>query len=143
MIKVASLFSQILSTIRTAVNFDNLVAKHEAEKNAKGFESKTQLVSMLFCHLAKADSLREIVNGLACCNGKMSHIGLKKAPSRSTLSYANAHRPAALFEDLFWTLNNHFRSTTGLGHRKTKFRFKNKLFSFDSTTISLCLSLFP
>ena len=143
MIKVASLFSQILSTIRTAVNFDNLVAKHEAEKRAKGFESKSQLIAMLFCHLARADSLREIVNGLACCNGKMSHLGLKKAPSRSTLSYANAHRPASLYEDLFWSLSNHFRSTTGLGHRKTKFRFKNKLYSFDSTTISLCLSLFP
>ncbi len=142
MITSMSLFSQILSEIRTAVNFDNLVAKHQAEKNSKGFESKTQLVSMLFCHLAKADSLREIVNGLACCNGKMSHIGLTKAPSRSTLSYANAHRPAALFEELFWSLSDHFRSTTGLGHRKTKFNFKNKLFSFDSTTISLCLSLF-
>ena len=140
MIKAASLFSQILSTIRTAANFDNLVAKHEAEKNAKGFESKTQLVSMLFCHLAKADSLREIVNGLACCNGMMSHIGLKKAPSRSSLSYAisrrptrrfpessrslrlfiNAHRPPALFEEFFWTLNNHIRSTTGRGPRKAK-----------------------
>ena len=54
MIKVASLFNQILSTIRTAVDFDNLVAKHEAEKNSKGFESKAQLVSMLFGHLAKA-----------------------------------------------------------------------------------------
>ena len=43
MIKVTSLFSQILSTIRTAVNFDNLVAKHEAEKNSKGFESKESL----------------------------------------------------------------------------------------------------
>ena len=93
----------------------------------------------------------------------MSHIGLKKAPSRSSLSYAisrrptrrfpessrslrlfiNAHRPAALFEEFFRILNNHFRSTTGLGHRKAKFRFKNRLFSFDSTTISLCLSLFP
>jgi|GEM_PF-2603872 len=37
MIKVASLFSQILSTIRTAVNFDNLVARHEAEKNSKRY----------------------------------------------------------------------------------------------------------
>ena len=86
MIKAASLFSQILSTIRIAANFDNLVAKHEAEKNAKGFESKTQLVSMLFCHLAKADSLREIAGGLACCNGMMFHIGLKKAHRRSSPS---------------------------------------------------------
>jgi len=63
MIKPASPFSQIISTIRTAANFDNLVAKHEAEKNAKGFESKTQLLSMLFRHPAKADSLREIAGG--------------------------------------------------------------------------------
>jgi len=41
MIKAASLFSQILSTIRTAANFDNLVAKHEAEKNAKGTSHPT------------------------------------------------------------------------------------------------------
>ena len=71
MIKATSLFSQILSTIRTAVNFDNLVARHEAEKNAKGFESKAQLVSMLFCHFAKADSLREIEIGRASCRERV------------------------------------------------------------------------
>ena len=49
MLKPASLFSQLLSEIFTAVNFDNLVAKWGAERHAKGFRSKTQLVSMLFC----------------------------------------------------------------------------------------------
>jgi hypothetical protein len=48
MLKPASLFSQILSEIFTAVNFDNLVAKWGAERHAKGFRSKTQLISMLF-----------------------------------------------------------------------------------------------
>ena len=143
MLKPASLFSQILSEIFTAVNFDNLVAKWGAERHAKGFRSKTQLISMLFCHLAGADSLREIVNGLSCCNGKLVHLGIKEPPRRSTLSYANNHRKAELFEELFWRLSDHFRSTGSMGCRKKKFRFKNKLLSFDSTTISLCLSLFP
>ena len=143
MLKPASLFSQILSEIFTAVNFDNLVAKWGAERHAKGFRSKAQLISMLFCHLAGADSLREIVNGLSCCNGKLVHLGIKEPPRRSTLSYANNHRKAELFEELFWRLSDHFRSTGSMGCRKKKFRFKNKLLSFDSTTISLCLSLFP
>lgn len=143
MLKPASLFSQILSEIFTAVNFDNLLAKWGAERHAKGFRSKAQLISMLFCHLAGADSLREIVNGLSCCNGKLVHLGIKEPPRRSTLSYANNHRKAELFEELFWRLSDHFRSTGSMGCRKKKFRFKNKLLSFDSTTISLCLSLFP
>jgi hypothetical protein len=58
---------------------------------------------MLFCHLARADSLREICGGLSCCLGKLAHLGVGRAPKRSTLSYANEHRPAALYEDLFWT----------------------------------------
>jgi hypothetical protein len=71
------------------------------------------------------------------------HVGIVRAPCRSTLSYANEHRPAALFEDLFFTALARFREQQGLGTRKHKFRFKNKLLSLDSTTISLCLTMFP
>ncbi len=70
-------------------------------------------------------------------------MGIQNAPNKSTLSYANRHRPAALFEDLFWTLMQRFRDKGQLGARPHKFRFKNKLLSLDSTTVSLCLSLFP
>jgi hypothetical protein len=98
---------------------------------------------MLFCQLGRADSLREICNGLGCCLGRLVHVGITRAPCRSTLSYANEHRPAALFEDLFFTALARFREQQGLGGRMHKFRFKNKLLSLDSTTISLCLSLFP
>jgi len=98
---------------------------------------------MLFCQLGRADSLREICNGLGCCLGRLVHVGIAKAPCRSTLSYANEHRPAALFEDLFFTALTRFREQQGLGTRKHKFRFKNKLLSLDSTTISLCLTMFP
>jgi len=142
MIKVASLFSQLLHHF-PRTEFTQLVAKHQAERRAKGFTCWTQLVSMLFCHMAHADSLREICGGLACCLGKLRHLGIAKAPNKSTLSYANQNRPAALFEELFWTMLQRFRNNGGLGRRKRKFRFKNKLLSLDSTTISLCLNLFP
>ena len=142
MVKTASLFSQLLQQVPRN-EFAKLVSKHEGERAAKGFTCWAQFTAMLFCQLAHADSLREICNGLACCLGKLTHLGINRGPSKSNLSYANIHRPAALFEDLFWTMTDRFRAQGHLGSRKHKFRFKNKLLSLDSTTISLCLSLFP
>ena len=142
MVQVASLFNQLLQHF-PRTEFAALVKKHNAERAAKGFTCWTQLVSMLFCQLGRADSLREICNGLACCLGRLVHLGIATAPRRSTLSYANEHRPAALFEDLFFTALARFRQEQALGGRNRKFRFKNKLLSLDSTTISLCLALFP
>jgi hypothetical protein len=141
MVRTTSLFGQILSHIPRN-EFAGLVAKHRAERYSKGFSSWTQLVAMLFSQLAHADSLREICNGLACCLGKLKHLGVDGAPKRSTLSYANEHRPAALYEELFWTALHRFRGSGMLGKAKP-FRFKNKLLSLDSTTISLCLEVFP
>jgi Domain of unknown function (DUF4372)/Transposase DDE domain len=142
MVQVASLFNQLLDHF-PKLEFDALVREHEADKGAKGFATWTQLVAMLFCQLARADSLREICNGLACSQGKLIHLGISQAPNKSTLSYANAHRPAALFEDLFWKTAGRFREQQALGGRRAKFRFKNKLLSLDSTTITLCLEMFP
>ena len=142
MVQAASLFNQLLQHF-PRLEFGSLVKKHKAEHGAKGFTCWTQFVSMTFCQLAHADSLREICNGLACSEGKLVHLGVNKAPNKSTLSYANEHRPAALFEDLFYMRMRYFREHQDLGGRKAKFRFKNKLLSLDSTTISLCLDLFP
>ena len=142
MVQAMSLFNQLLQHF-PSLEFATLVKKHNAERAAKGFSCRTQLVAMLFCQLAHADSLREICNGLACCLGKLVHLGIRVAPNKSTLSYANQHRPAKLYEDLFYTALARFRDEKGLGLRKQKFRFKNKLLSLDSTTISLCLEMFP
>ena len=65
---------------------------------------------MLFCQMAAANSLREISGGLATAMGKLVHLGLRSAPARSTLSYANAKRPWQVFEtvliryDIFRTI---------------------------------------
>lgn len=142
MVQVASLFNQLLHHF-PRLEFAGLVKKHHAERAAKGFNCWDQFVAMLFCQLAHADSLREICNGLGCCLGKLVHLGIAKAPPKSTLSYANHHRPAALFQDLFYTALQRFRDHQDLGKRKRKFRFKNKLLSLDATTLDLCLALFP
>jgi hypothetical protein len=142
MVQVASLFNQLLQHF-PRLEFGTLVKKHKAERAAKGFDCWTQFVAMMFCQLAHTDSLREICNGLACCAGKLVHLGVGQAPNKSTLSYANQHRPAGLYQDLFYTVLARFRNEEGLGARKARFRFKNKLLSLDSTTITLCLTLFP
>lgn len=142
MVKVSSLFSQLLKLIPRE-KFEVIVAGHQAEKHSKGFKCWTQLVSMLFCHLAKAESLRDICNGLSCCQGKLNHLGVADAPKKSTLSYANENRPSAVYQDLFWTLMDRFRNLGLRVGKKSKFKFKNKLLSLDSTVITLCLSLFP
>ena len=136
------LFSQLLAHFPRA-EFASLVRKHQAERHAKGFSCYTQFVAMLFCHLARAESLREICYGLRSCGGKLRHLGLTRAPARSSLSYANRHRPAELYRDLFYTLLDRIRSQTGLIPQRHRFRFKNPLLSLDATVISLSLGLFP
>lgn len=140
MVRHASLFSQLVALFNRT-RFSELVFRHQAERYAKGFSCWEQFVSMLFCQIAQAKSLREISGGLKSCLGKLRHLGVKVAPNKSTLSYANAHRPWQLFEDLFYQSLDWCR-VAAPGKIK-KFRFKNKLLSMDSSTISLCLSLFP
>ena len=141
MIRCASLFNQLLQQFSKS-DFQRLVNKHQTERNAKGFTSWTQFVSMLFCHFARADSLREISYGLACCIGKLSHLGLRKAPPKSTLAYANANRSSGMFEELFYSSLAAFRARRMLGIRKP-FKFRNRLVTFDSTVITLALEAFP
>ncbi|HEX2521433.1 MAG TPA: IS4 family transposase [Terriglobia bacterium] len=137
MVRCASLFSQVLSLIGR-VEFARHVQELKAERGTKGFSCWGQLVGMLFCQLAQAQSLREICDGLRCCLGKLNHLGLKEAPHRSTLSYANAHRPWELFEKTFYQL---LETCQKLAPKK-KFRFRNKLLSLDASVIELCVTLF-
>jgi hypothetical protein len=81
-------------------DFERAVNKHNGQKAAKGFDCWTQFVAMLFCQVGRAHSLREICGGLASVEGKLNHLGVDNAPARSTLSYANAHRPCVLFEEV-------------------------------------------
>jgi hypothetical protein len=134
------LFSQILKFLPRS-DFEGEVRKLNAERHARGVSCWQQFVSMIFCQLGRAHSLREIEQGLKSCEGKLSHLGIE-ALSRSSLSYANAHRPWQLYERTFQLLFGCFRAQLALGggKGKKKFRFKNKLLSLDSSVIDLCFS---
>jgi len=131
------MFSQILQLF-PRTEFELLVRETKAERHARGFSSWAQFVAMLFCQLGRAHSLREICHGLASCEGKLSHLGIA-VPKRSSLAYANEHRPWELYQRLFFSLLERCRQA---GPFPKKFRFKNKLVSLDSTVIDLCIKLF-
>lgn len=137
MSRFSSMFSQLLKLF-PRTEFQGLVKRTYAERHARGFTCWGQFVAMLFCQLGRAHSLREICGGLASCEGKLSHLGIA-APSRSTLAYANEHRPWQLYRAVFQEL---LARCQPLAQGRRKFRFKNKLVSLDSTVIDLCATLF-
>ena len=136
--RVCSIFSQLLKFFPRA-EFDDAVRKHQGDRHARGFTCWGQFVAMVYCQLGRAQSLREICGGLACGEGKLRHLGLPKAPAKSTLAYANEHRPWQLYETVFHQLLAKCQAEL---HGSKKFRFKNKLLSIDATVIDLCASLF-
>ena len=132
-----SMFSQLLKLF-PRTEFQALVKRTHAERHARGFTCWGQFVAMLFCQLGRAHSLREICGGLRSSEGKLKHLGIT-APSRSTLAYANEHRPWQLYRAVFEAL---LLRCQPLAKGRRKFRFKNKLVSLDSTVIDLCATLF-
>jgi hypothetical protein len=135
--RFCSIFSQLLQLF-SRIEFQQTVKKTKAERHARGFTCWGQFVAMLFCQLGRAHSLREITGGLRSCEGKLKHLGIT-APKRSSLAYANEHRPWELYQEVFLQLLERCRMQVG---GRKKFRFKNKLVSLDSSTIDLCLSMF-
>lgn len=141
MYKVCSIFSQVLKLFSRG-EFEKAVKEHKAERHARGFTSWGQFTAMLFCQLGRAHSLREICGGLACCEGQLKHLGVAAAPKKSTLAYANEHRPWELYQTVFaQTLVKCKELVSSLGGRK-KFRFKNKLMSLDGSIIDLAMSMY-
>jgi len=134
-----NLFSQIISKL-DRTRFKKIVSEKKTDKHQKGYCSWTHLVSMLFCQFAKSQSVRDISNGLRSATGNLNHLGIERAPSKSTISYQNKNRDWTLFREYYYQLLSHLGQQAGFKQRK--FRIKSKIFLLDSSTISLFLSLF-
>ena len=141
MTQVCSVFSQLLQLFPHR-EFARAVKGHKAERHAKGFTCWGQFVAMLFCQVAQLKSLREVCLGLASCELPLKHLGLSETPKRSTLAYANEHRPWELYQTIFYQLLEKSQTEVAARGGRRKFRFKNKLVSIDSTVIDLCATLF-
>jgi hypothetical protein len=136
--RVCSIFSQLLHLF-PRLEFQQAVQETKAERHARGFTCWGQFVAMLFCQLGQARSLREICGGLAACEGKLKHLGVPQSPNKSTLAYANEHRPWQLYQKVFGTL---FARCQGLAGAQRRFRFRNPLRSIDGTIIELCAAIY-
>lgn len=132
----STILNQILQII-PRLEFQNFVDRYQSEKSAKGFSSWTHFVAMIFAQLSGLDNLRSITNALNSQCKSHYHLGIRKV-SRSTLSYANKNRTSKMFGDIFYFLLNKTLSAAP----RHKFKFKNPLYSIDSTTIDLSLSVF-
>ena len=143
--RFCSIFSQLLKLF-PRLEFQQAVQQHDAEYHARGFSSWSQFIAMLFLHLARAQSLREICGGLACSEGKLQHLGLERAPARSSLSYANRQRPWQLFQTLFGLLQGKCHAELAGDERlaggRKRFRLRHRLLSIDSSLLFLCEEVF-
>jgi len=128
------IFKQVFDLIER-VNIAGLVKKHNADRYYKTFQAKTQLITMLFGILSRCDSMNEICEGLRAMGGKLNHLGLKKAPAKSTACDGLRNRPSKFFEDVYFSLVDRFKSFLS-DSRTYGLTFKEVLL-IDSTTIRL------
>lgn len=128
---------QQLLTLLPEQQFQTFVGQHDADRYTKTFSCWNQLTTMLYAQATGKDSLRDIETGLTILDSTWKELGLCSV-ARSTVAYANEHRPAQIYESLFYVLVS---KCEGLLPQR-QFSFRNPLRAIDSTTIDLCLSLF-
>jgi len=128
------IFSQVLSLIDSTL----IIAaskQHDADKFSKKLKFRDHLLTMLYTIFARCTSLREVQTGLELCNGKLNHLNLERVPARSTLSDGNKNRSSKVFETLYLSLYEKYKSI--ISDSKLSPVVANRLYILDSTTISL------
>ena len=119
--------------------FENLVSKYQGDRYAKKLSTWNQLSVLLYAQCGGHQSLRDIETGMLGQRSKLYHLGLPDKICRNTLSHANSKRDWRIYQEFFYKLLSRCKDLTP----KHRFRFKNPLYAFDATTLSLCLSVFP
>lgn len=135
-----TVFAQLLAVVPFK-HFEYLVNKHQSNHWTRDFTAWSHFICMAYAQLTRREGLRDLIACLNSHSSKLYHVGLRQRVSRSTLADANERRDAALFEALGQRLTElalvlYQDHDIGLG-------LKEPLYAMDSTTIDLCLSLFP
>lgn len=132
-----TIFSQLLQLI-CQNRFKKCVNRYDGDRYTKRFSCWQQLLVLLFAQAKGLTSLRDIEISLRSHHRKWYHLGLTSV-ARSTLADANTNRDADILKEVFYSLLEKCRDLAP----RHRFRFKNPLYSFDSTLINVCLSLYP
>jgi len=135
-----SIFAQVMEFIPYR-EFVRCVERYDGERYVKSFSCMDQYLCMAFAQFTYREGLRDIECCLRAHQTKLYHMGMRTVISRSTLAHANEHRNWRIWRDFAQALICEAREL----YRTDSFGIDlaNTVYAFDSTTISLCLSLFP
>lgn len=136
-----TVFSQLISFLPEKA-FAKCVEKYKGDFGIKRFKCREHLIVMIFAQLTSRESLRDIESCLTAFSQKLYHCGLKNSVARSTLAEANEKRNWQIYADLAQIL---IKTARPLYFNDKEFRLDidKIVYAFDSSTIDLCLNLFP
>ena len=132
----STIFKQMLE-LNSRYDFQKIVNQHKGDHRVRKLNCWSQFIHLLYGQVGGRNSLRDISNGTTSLKEKFYHLGVNPA-KRSTLADANNKRPWEIYRDLFFNI----LAKTQRFAPKYKLKLPRKLFLMDSTTISLCLSVF-
>lgn len=128
------IINQVLSFINSH-DIYRTASKKKSDRYVKKFTTFEHLVTMIFAVISGCSSLREVTSIMLACEGKLSHLGIKHFPKRSTLADANKRRSSQVFEAIYYQLYNLYKGILSDSIQKTTAIKGLKI--IDSTTISL------
>ncbi len=134
-------FAQII-TLLPRHTFDACVARYKGSRYQKSFSCRDQFLAMVFGQLAYRESLRDVVTCLASHERKLYHLGFKHTVAKTTLARANEKRDWRIYRDLAQTLITEARALY-VDEPGIASDIASACYAIDSTSIDLCLSLFP
>ena len=135
-----TVFAQLLQQI-SHYQFRKIVDRYKGSHRVRSFSCWDQFIAMAFAQLTGRDSLRDIESCLSSHREKLYHMGLRSPISRSTLADANERRDFRIYQDFGYSLIQTAREL--YQGESLAIELDKSLYAFDSTTIDLCLSLFP
>jgi len=135
-----TVFAQLLQHL-PRYEFDKCVQRYEGNYRVRLFPCYDQFLCLAFAQLTYRESLRDIETCLNSHREKLYHVGFRGAVSRSTLADANEIRDYRIYQDFGYHLIDTARSF--YQGEELELDLKQSVYALDSTTIDLCLSLFP
>jgi len=132
-----TIFSQLLKLV-SRHDFQSLAKQHHQGQPLRKISRWDQFVSLAMAQLSGRQSLRDIEANMNAQTGSHYHLGVGRI-AKSSLARVNENQPYTLYEALFEKLVSRCKSCSP----RHKFRFKNPLYSLDSSLIELSLAIFP
>jgi len=133
-------FSQLMDFLPRR-DFNACVARYGGDRRLRSFSCRDQFLTLAFAQLTFRESLRDIVTCLGAVESKLYHAGFRGVPARSTLADANRVHDWQIYADFAQVLIRRARRL--YAHESLAVELKQTVYALDSTTIDLCLSLFP